>query len=127
MKAKRKKPTSSNNNINLKNVLQIPSHAGANVPQTINLKQEYFLPIYNNSPHETTTKLIFHKPKINILTGNRKREKGSKDLSNSSAADNSRISSSNKQNMNVIRTEQGNLKLIKKKSYSFNRLPLSKE
>ncbi len=129
IKAKRKKTLSTNNKINLKNIL-IPKTNIKEVNQTINVKQEYFLPIYNNSsPNEARSKLMYHNPKPTLLNPHKRREKSLNIQNHSSNTfDKSGLIKVSKPEPQLLsKTEQDSTKLLKKKSYSFHRIIDHKE
>ena len=130
IKAKRKKTGNNTQKINLKNIV-MPVTSINEVNQTINLKQEYFLPVFNNSPNEARSKLIYQNSKSTLLSRHPKREKSfnttSTQARQAADASNSAADKSSKVLNATGRGESSQNKLLKKKSYSFHKLIEPKE
>lgn len=125
IKAKRKKTVSGTQKVNLKNIV-LPVTNINEVNQTINVKQEYFLPIYNSTPNELKSKMVYHNPKSTLLSKQKRREKSFSNVSSQSRAAGEQQcvteDKSIKTGNNTGRNDSMNNRLIKKKSYSFHKL-----
>lgn len=130
IKAKRKKTVTGTQKVNLKNIV-LPVTNINEVNQTINLKQEYFLPIYNSSPNEMKAKMAYHNPKSTLFAKQKRREKSFSNVSSQSRAvvdphgslDDKNIKTGN----NTGRSDAVQNRLTKKKSYSFHKLTENRE